>query len=51
MLSGVGAKEELYEVGIRPRVDLPGVGKNLEDHLVRKSSLQKVEFIMLTALT
>jgi hypothetical protein len=35
MLSGIGAKEELYEVGIQPRVDLHGVGKNQEDHLVR----------------
>ncbi|KAF2106225.1 hypothetical protein BDV96DRAFT_508185 [Lophiotrema nucula] len=33
LLSGVGPSEDLYEVGIQPRVDLPGVGKNLEDHL------------------
>lgn len=33
LLSGIGPKEELYEVGIPPKVDLPGVGKNLEDHL------------------
>ncbi|KAJ4364663.1 hypothetical protein N0V83_009260 [Neocucurbitaria cava] len=33
LLSGVGPKEDLYEVGIRPQVDVPGVGKNLEDHL------------------
>jgi choline dehydrogenase-like flavoprotein len=31
MLSGIGAKEELQPHGIRVRVDLPGVGKNLQD--------------------
>lgn len=30
--SGIGPSEELREVGIAPRVDLPGVGKNLHDH-------------------
>lgn len=30
--SGIGPAEELREVGIDPRVDLPGVGKNLHDH-------------------
>ncbi|KAE8451784.1 hypothetical protein EG329_002624 [Mollisiaceae sp. DMI_Dod_QoI] len=33
LLSGIGPKEELYEVGVQPRIDLRGVGKNLEDHL------------------
>lgn len=33
LLSGIGPKEELYEAGVPPVVDLPGVGKNLEDHL------------------
>ncbi|KAF2637569.1 alcohol oxidase [Massarina eburnea CBS 473.64] len=33
LLSGIGPKEDLYEVGIQPLVDVPGVGKNLEDHL------------------
>ncbi|KAF2740284.1 alcohol oxidase [Polyplosphaeria fusca] len=33
LLSGIGPKEDLYEVGIQPKVNLPGVGKNLEDHL------------------
>lgn len=32
--SGIGAKEELEKHGITPLVDLPGVGKNLMDHLV-----------------
>jgi len=33
MLSGVGAKEELISHNIDVKVDLPGVGKNLQDHL------------------
>jgi choline dehydrogenase len=33
MLSGIGKAEELRALGIQPRVDLPGVGQNLQDHL------------------
>jgi choline dehydrogenase len=33
MLSGVGPKEHLAENGIKVKVDLPGVGQNLQDHL------------------
>jgi choline dehydrogenase len=33
MLSGVGPKFELERLGIDVRLDLPGVGKNLQDHL------------------
>jgi len=33
MLSGVGDAEELRKVGIRPLVDLKGVGRNLHDHV------------------
>lgn len=33
MNSGVGAAAELQAVGIEPRHDLPGVGKNLQDHV------------------
>jgi choline dehydrogenase len=33
MLSGIGPEASLREVGIRPRVLLPGVGENLQDHL------------------
>ncbi|KAL1966341.1 hypothetical protein VTN77DRAFT_4694 [Rasamsonia byssochlamydoides] len=32
--SGIGAKEELEKHGITTLVDLPGVGKNLMDHLI-----------------
>ena len=34
MLSGVGAGDRLQELGIPVVVDLPGVGKNLQDHSV-----------------
>ena len=33
MLSGIGEAEHLREVGIEPKVNLPGVGRNLQDHL------------------
>ena len=31
--SGIGAREDLAEVGVRQKVELPGVGKNIQDHL------------------
>jgi choline dehydrogenase len=33
MNSGVGPAAELQSIGIEPRHDLPGVGKNLQDHV------------------
>lgn len=33
MLSGLGPADHLREHGITPKVDLPGVGENLQDHL------------------
>lgn len=33
MLSGIGAKDELQAKGIAMACELPGVGKNLQDHL------------------
>jgi choline dehydrogenase len=33
MLSGIGDGAQLREHGIPVRADLPGVGKNLQDHL------------------
>jgi 4-pyridoxate dehydrogenase len=33
MLSGIGDAEHLREIGIGPVVDVPGVGRNLQDHL------------------
>lgn len=32
LLSGIGPAAELRQLGIEPRVDLPGVGANLHDH-------------------
>ncbi|WP_139004090.1 GMC family oxidoreductase [Arthrobacter crystallopoietes] len=32
--SGIGPADELREAGVRPVHDLPGVGKNLQDHLL-----------------
>lgn len=32
LLSGVGAGAQLHNMGIEPRLDLPGVGQNLQDH-------------------
>jgi choline dehydrogenase len=32
MLSGIGPADELRVKGVEPRVDLPGVGQNLQDH-------------------
>jgi len=37
--SGIGAKSELEKLGIPCKVDLPGVGQNLMDHVVRTSPL------------
>ena len=34
MLSGIGDAEALRKMGIRPKVDLPGVGRNFQDHLL-----------------
>jgi choline dehydrogenase len=33
MLSGIGPVERLRAIGIEPVADLPGVGRNLQDHL------------------
>lgn len=33
MLSGIGPKKHLADKGIQAKVDLPGVGQNLQDHL------------------
>src|SRR5580692_3137254 len=34
LLSGIGPADEISRAGIRPTHDLPGVGKNLQDHLM-----------------
>jgi len=33
MLSGIGDKNDLHRLGIECRVELPGVGKDMEDHI------------------
>jgi choline dehydrogenase len=34
LLSGIGPADELRGVGVEPVVDLPGVGRNLHDHVI-----------------
>jgi choline dehydrogenase-like flavoprotein len=46
MRSGLGPKAELASHGIECKVDLPGVGKNLMDHLVRTKSPLLLKFAM-----
>ena len=46
MLSGVGPAAELREFGIEPIVDLPGVGRNLSEHVVFH-----VQFLMKEPIT
>jgi choline dehydrogenase len=38
MLSGIGPARHLAELGIEVRIDLPGVGQNLHDHLAASVS-------------
>jgi len=33
LLSGIGPADELKSAGVQPKHDLPGVGKNLQDHI------------------
>jgi choline dehydrogenase-like flavoprotein len=33
MLSGIGEADHLRQIGVEPKVNLPGVGRNLQDHL------------------
>ncbi|KAF7960655.1 hypothetical protein EAE96_000329 [Botrytis aclada] len=39
--SGIGARQEVEKLGIQSQVDLPGVGKNLMDHLETSSFLTR----------
>jgi 4-pyridoxate dehydrogenase len=41
MLSGIGEAQALQALGITPQVDLPGVGRNLQDHLVADVSYRR----------
>jgi choline dehydrogenase len=40
MLSGIGAADELTKLGIEPTHNLPGVGKNLHDHICTNVHVQ-----------
>jgi choline dehydrogenase len=51
MLSGVGPAAELEKVGVRVRHDLPGVGKNLQDHVGLTIGCEVSEPVSLAALT
>jgi choline dehydrogenase len=51
-LSGIGPREELQRFGIRCRVDLPGVGENLQDRYeVGVVSKMRTDFSLLKGLT
>jgi choline dehydrogenase len=51
-LSGIGPKEELHRFGIRCRVDLPGVGENLQDRYeVGVVTKMRTDFTLLEGLT
>jgi 4-pyridoxate dehydrogenase len=41
MLSGIGHPDKLRAVGVRPRVALPGVGQNLQDHVTAMISFER----------
>ncbi|MFE9747838.1 GMC family oxidoreductase [Saccharothrix saharensis] len=40
LLSGIGPADELRAVGVTPRVDLPGVGRGLHDHMILDLAVQ-----------
>ena len=42
MLSGIGAADSLRKSGIAPRLDLPGVGQNLQDHTAIRLAYSRV---------
>jgi len=43
MLSGVGPRDHLEEMGIYTIVDLPGVGENLQDHVALGGTAYLIE--------
>jgi choline dehydrogenase len=51
MLSGIGPADELARVGIGPVLDLPGVGRNLQDHLLVRVEHACTQPITLQSLT
>ena len=51
MLSGIGAADELAALGITPVADVPGVGRNLQDHLLVRVEHACTQPITLQSLT
>ncbi len=51
MLSGIGAPDELAALGIAPVADVPGVGRNLQDHLLIRVEHACTQPITLQSLT
>jgi choline dehydrogenase len=47
MLSGIGPADRLRALGIQPIVHLPGVGQNLQDHLVASPVYQSTQPVSL----
>lgn len=45
MLSGIGEADQLSQLGIKPLHNLPGVGKNLQDHICTNVHVQTKEAI------
>lgn len=43
MLSGIGDPDQLSQFGIESQIDLPGVGKNLQDHIAVGIEYQRTE--------
>ncbi len=41
--AGIGPAEELRRIGIAPRLDLPGVGRNLHDHLLSGGNVYRAK--------
>lgn len=51
MLSGIGPADDLLAHGIAPALDLPGVGRNLQDHLLARVEHVSTQPITLQSLT
>jgi choline dehydrogenase len=51
MLSGIGPANDLTRLGIAPVLDLPGVGRNLQDHLLVRVEHSCTQPITLQSLT